>query len=421
MSRAGIGRNFVAMMVWQVGNYLVPLLTFPYLTRVLGVSQFGVLGFATAIAAYGIALTEWGFNLSGPRATIECRDSQDALNRLVWTTMGAKACLGLLSFGAVLLILQFVEHGASIGTVVLLSWLTVLGNVITLNWLFQGLERFSLFATVSLIGRFLTLPLTFIWVKAADDVAIAAGIQAAASVLTGLLSLAVAWRIGVLKRPAASWQTMFERLRQSADMFVATASVSLFSATNSIMLGAMAGTYQVGIYSAADKIKTVGNMIPAQVNTVLYPRVSMLFADRARAAAHLTAIGALAILGTTAAGVAVISLLSGPLTRIVLGDGYHGCAAVLQVLGVATMFGNLAYFLGLQVFVPFGLERNRSRIMLVVGGLNVALAFLLIPRFGAVGAAVSFLVAEVAMLGVYAVAIVRTPRLRAHFLQLLAR
>ena len=96
MTRAtgpGVRRSLFAMLTWQIGNYLVPLATFPYLTRVLGPEQFGVLGYATAIAVYGTVFTEWGFNLSGPKAVVELRGEPQALNTLVWSTMAAKACL----------------------------------------------------------------------------------------------------------------------------------------------------------------------------------------------------------------------------------------------------------------------------------------------------------------------------------------
>jgi PST family polysaccharide transporter len=88
---------------------------------------------------------------------------------------------------------------------------------------------------------------------------------------------------------------------------------------------------------------------------------------------------------------------------------------------MATVFGNLAYFLGLQVLVPFEAGWRRSRVMLAGGVLNVALACALIPSFGAEGAASAFLIAEAAILAVYLVAIVGTLPLRSHFTQLLNR
>jgi O-antigen/teichoic acid export membrane protein len=417
-ARAGIGRNFTAMMLWQVGNYLVPLATFPYLTRVLGPGPFGMLGFATAVAAYGIVFTEWGFNLSGPRAVVALRGDPAALNELVWTTVGAKACLCLVSFGVLLVALGVSRNLASITSAVLLAWLGVLGNVFALHWLLQGLERFSLFATIALTARLLMVPLTFLFVKGPADVALAAAIQASAPLVAAALSFYAAWRLGAVKRPHASFNGMLRRLKQGADMFVSTASVSLFSATHAVLLASMSGAYQVGIYAAADRIRTAGNMVPAQINVVLYPRISSLFLRDAHGAARLTAFGLLATGLATLAGVTLLCVFAQRVATLVLGAGFHGSATVLQLLCLATVFGNLAYFIGLQVLVPFGAARMRSRIMLACGCLSVALAILLIPGHGAAGAAAAFVAAEAAMLALYVVTIFRTPRLRAHVMQL---
>lgn len=409
------------MMVWQVGNYIVPLATFPYLTRVLGVTHFGVLGYATAIATYGMLVTEWGFFLSGPKAVVECRDQPKVLNELVWSTMIAKGCLCVISFIVLLVVAHFDSRLASVYPVVLAAWLTVIGNVFTLNWLLQGLERFSIFSTVALVGRFSTLPLTFVFVRHSSDVAVAAGIQGLTAILTGLFSLVAVWRLGVLRRPCASARSVWQRIRESADMFVSSASVSLFGVTNTVILASMTTPYQVGIYSAADKLKTVANMVPAQINTVCYPRIASLFRVQPRAAARLTIIGAVATALTTVAGVVAVAYVSAPLTASVLGVDFAGSASALRLLCLATVFGNLAYFLGLQVLVPFGNTRIRSMLMLAAGMLNVGLAIVLTPRFGADGAAASLLVAEVALLGIYVSMILCKPLLRSHFTQLLNR
>lgn len=413
--------NFLALMMWQIGNYIVPLATFPYLTRVLGVAHFGVLGYATAVATYGMLVTEWGFFLSGPKAVVECRDQPKVLNELIWSTMIAKSCLCAISFIALLVVAHFDSKLASLYPVVFAAWLTVIGNVFTLNWLLQGLERFSVFSTVALAGRFSSLPLTFIFVHHSSDVAIAAAIQGLTAVLTGLFSLVAAWRLGVLHRPSVSAHSVWRRVRESADMFVSSASVSLFGVTNAVILASTTTPYQVGIYIAADKLKTVANMVPAQINTVCYPRVAALFRGHPLAAARLTVIGTAATAVTTVAGVVAVAYLSAPLTATVLGTGFAASASVLKLLSLATIFGNLAYFLGLQVLVPFGNTRIRTMMMLAAGVLNVGLAIVLTPRFGADGAAASLLVAEVVLLGIYVLMILCKPLLRNHFTQLLNR
>lgn len=414
-----LGRNLFAMIAWQIGNYVVPLATFPYLTRILGPANFGILGYASAIAVYGVLWTDWGFNLSGPKAIVECRGDKAAINELIWSVMSAKALLCLASLLALAIAMHFDTHAAVALPVVLASWIAVVSNVFTLNWVLQGLERFSLFATVSLAGRFATLPLIFVFVKTADDIAIAAAIQAFAPFLTGLFSLLMVSRLGLVSRPGQAWRSAVRRLAHGGDMFLSTISVSLFGVTNTVLLAALSGPYQVGLYAAADRIKTVGNMVPAQINTVLYPRVSSLMLDRPRSAAKLTALGAAATLAITGVGVLAVVALSGYVTNVILGRGFGAAAPVLTLLCLATLFGNLAYLLGLQVLVPFTNGKLRSLVMLLAGILNIGLSSALIPRFGARGAAWAFLIAEAVILIVFVLVIVGSSRMRTHFTQLL--
>jgi PST family polysaccharide transporter len=265
------------------------------------------------------------------------------------------------------------------------------------------------------VNRGVTLPLTFWLVRGPQDVALAAAIQAAGPVVAALLSVGIAWRLRVLRAPQLSWRAVGRQLAEAGDAFVASASVSLFGAANTILLKSCAGPYQAGLYAAADKLRTVGNLVPAQLCAVLYPRIAALFAHDRASAAKLTVFGAAFTLAMSAACAAFFIGWSEPLAHFVLGGEFSGAAPVLAVLCGSTVFGNLAYFLGLQVLMPFGASRSRSRLILLTGLLNIALAFVLVPRYGAQGAAAAFLIAQAALLALYVASIVGEPQRRAYF------
>ncbi|CAM2180598.1 Flippase [Paraburkholderia sacchari] len=409
---AGVGRNFIAMMTLQLGAYAMSLATFPYLARVLGPHQFGVFGYSLAIVAYGTTLTEWGFNLSGPRAVVECRNDPVRLNELIWSIVTGKAILCLVSLGILCLAVSFDRQLAANLPVILCSWIAVVANIFTMYWLMQGLERFKLLAIVVLLARLLVLPLTFICVHDSNDVVVAALIQAAGPFVAAAFSVWVAYRTGVLKRPCVSVASTWRRIAQGTDMFVATASVSLFSSANTVILGATAGTYQVGIYAAADKIRNVGNIIPAQINQVFFPRVTALFKGNREEAARLTAKGLCAVQFVTIGIVIFFCFAASSVSAVVLGKAYLGSATVLRLLSVCAIAGNFSYFVGLQILVPFGEGKVRSMIMFSGGAVNVAVALFAIPRFGAQGAAISLLIAELTIVALYGIVVLRDRDLR---------
>ena len=101
-----LGENIASLSTLQVLNYAVPLATVPYLLRVLGPTQFGLLSFAQAVVLYSDLVTDYGFSLSATRAVAACRDEPEQLARIFWRTMFAKIAL-LLATGAVLAALVF--------------------------------------------------------------------------------------------------------------------------------------------------------------------------------------------------------------------------------------------------------------------------------------------------------------------------
>ncbi|EUC19396.1 flippase [Paraburkholderia hospita] len=415
-------RNFAAMVIWQIGNYLVPLATFPYLTRVLGPTGFGTVSYVTALTMYGIAVTEWGFNLSGPRAVAQSRHDHSRLNDLIWSVIGAKTCLCVLSMAILVGATCMIQRLGELKAALWIGWVGVVANVFTMHWLMQGLERFSLLSCIALVSRFSSIPLTFLLVKYPHDVNVAIGVQSAASMFGAVGSFFFAYHQGLLRNPRFSWGAVRRQIFDNAEMFLSTASVSLFSATNTVILGSLSGPYQAGVYASADKLKTVGNMIPMQINTVLYPRISALLSQGCsgdkRAAARLTTIGLVGTIATTSVGMLICVVSSRALIRLVLGSEFVAAAGVLNWLCLSTVFGNLAYFLGLQVLVPFDGASRRARAMLGAGLFNIMLACILVPHMGAGGAAIAYLVAEVALLGIYLRWVIRSPTMRAHFAQL---
>lgn len=409
---ARVGRNVAVMVLSFVGNYAASFATFPYLTRALGPTHFGMLAFATAIGAYGTLFTEWGISLSGPRAVLLCRSDASRLNELIWSILGAKMLLCVGATLALAMLLALGAGGPAARPVVWVSWLGVIANVCTMYWLFQGLERFRLISSMILVSRAVTLPLTFCLVRSPQDVTIAAAIQGAGPLVAAVFSLWVAKRDGLLRAPSLRWRSVVTRIAESADMFVATASVTLFGAANAVILTSHAGPYAAGIYASADRIRTVSALVPTQLGTVLYPRIGHMFTHRKREAARLTVMGAVAIIVVSVCGAAFLTLLAQPIVSIVLGAQFAGAASVLRVLAVSTVFGNLAYFLGLQVLVPSGASKLRTLVILITGCLNVTLALMLVAGHAAMGAAISFLVCEALIFVVYVALILRSRRLR---------
>ena len=198
MDRA-LFRNIASLATIQGANYLLPLMTVPYLARVLGPEAFGQLGFSIAFIQYFVIVTEYGFNLSATQAIARHQDDAPAISRIFWTVMTCKLLLLLGAFALLVVLIALVPQLAEISAVLLSAYLTAVGNLLFPVWLFQGIERMGNIALCNLLARAALLPLIFLLVQSTSDVWLAALVQTGSGVLAGLISIALIRRQGIIR------------------------------------------------------------------------------------------------------------------------------------------------------------------------------------------------------------------------------
>ena len=161
--------NILALGVLQLLNYAAPLITVPYLVRVLGPAYFGMVSFAQAVVLYFDFATDYGFNFSATRAIAACGDDVASISRIFWATFYAKCMLmcgnGLL-FALLVLLVPQLRQAAALLTV---TFLYVFGTTMFPLWLFQGLEKLKLAAALVGTARLFTVPALFLFVRGPGD------------------------------------------------------------------------------------------------------------------------------------------------------------------------------------------------------------------------------------------------------------
>jgi len=387
-------KNILSLLLWQIANYVLPLLTFPYMTRVLGPENFGVLGFAQGIMAYAMLLSDWGFALTASQEVARHQQDHAYISRLFWETMLAKLLLAGVSLLALLVAIALLPRLQAMAWVLLMSWLTVLGTVLTVNWLLQGLERMGRFVIAGLVGRLVTIPLIFLLVHHSGDVAIAAGIQAFATFVGAGASFMVMHRLGVVHWVRPTFAGAIKQLRAGYSVFIASAAVNIYTTSNTVILGAVSGVREVGYFAGADKLRTAAQGLIGPISQAAYPRANALMAEsQAAGLAFLRRIlllqGGLAL--CISAGLALTAPL---LVRIMLGSAYADTVAVLRWLAALPFLIGVSNVFGIQVMLALGMQRMFSRILIMSGVLNLLLVVVLAHFYGALGVAITMVIVE---------------------------
>lgn len=265
--------NFFSLVILQGANYLFPLLTVPYLFRTLGVETFGLINFSTAFVQYFAILSDFGFNLSATKYIAANREDKDKRDKYFVNVLIAKLMLFLCGLVILLLIINFVDKFSENKAVYLLSYGSVLGSVLLPTWFFQGMEQMRYITKITIVTRTLAIIPIFFLVKSDTDfllVPIFYGLGAIAAGLIGIYIVRVNFKLK-FNFNKLSFSSVIDCLKESVDFFLSRLSLSLYTISNTFVLGMVLGNTAVGYYAAGEKLYMAVQSMYGPLNQALYP------------------------------------------------------------------------------------------------------------------------------------------------------
>jgi PST family polysaccharide transporter len=378
-----VARNAISLYALKLTTVLFPLVTVPYLARVLEPRSWGVVLVAQSFASAEFLILEYGFNFTATRDIAQSGDDVDLISEIVTSVAGAKlflilaACL--VGIGAFLKVPIFRTHPAYLALAV---WSGVAQGLVPF-WYFQGRERMTLSAQVSLGIRVLALIALFFLVRRTSDawkVLLLDGCSATlSSFILGFWMLREI-RFGALRRASAT-----ARLRDGWNMFLFRAGAALYNSANVFILGFYLPPGPVANYGGAERLSNVAISMIDPLSQALYPRISALTSQNAGRASKMFRTAMILMLSLSGL-LCVVMIIGAPLIiHLVLGARYHNAVPFLRVLSLSIPIIALGTSLGVQWALPNGYDRAFSLTVLSAGMLNVLLARLLVPRFGPLG------------------------------------
>ncbi len=383
---------------------VVPLLTVPWLARVLGPAGWAPVLVAQALAAWAILVLEFGFDLAGTRDVAQA-ESADAMARTAAAVQRARLLLTpVVSIGVVgAAMLLGHEHRLVAGTVVF-----VVARGLRPYWFFQGKQRIRTAAFVDTLGKLLPALAMFVLVREAGDAWRVLALQAAGAALaTAALSVRM-HRQHTL--PSVSTGEALEALRAAAPMFAARAASGLYLQANTLILSLAAPAVAVATYGGAERIARAAINLLTPLTQALFPRISQLAkSDPAQALTEIKRT-LLVLTGLAVGGAVLIALLGKTVIALLLGASYTSSVAVLRVLVATFPLVAAGTVLGIYWALPWRRERLFLGAILLGGAVNLTLAVLLVPRWSAMGMAIAVVAAESCVTAFLALAFVNSTR-----------
>lgn len=387
--------NIFWLYALQGINYLIPAAMLPYLVRVLGIEQYGLISFAQSIAQYFIIATDYGFNFSATRAIAQNRQNKDEVFRVFWVTITIKIFLLFLGgfvLGAVVIMSPLLHANMNI---YFAAYVAVIGNVIFPIWLFQGLERMQTISIITGLAKLVSALLVVLLVHGKQDTLLATLLLSGGFLIAGVVGMGVALRNHVTRFVAPTGRDILAVLREGRHLFFTTAAISLYTNTNTFLVGLIAGTEQAGYFSLADKLIRATAGLVAPVVQATYPHIIRLISQsREQAVAFLRKMLRKGVAIGLLMGVSVL-LLAKPIAHIAFSHNAPTAVPLLHVLSVFPLFCCMNFIFGTLVLVPFGFDKVQSRFLIAVGLINVVLGCVLIPHYGALGGVLTLCIIEV--------------------------
>lgn len=387
-------RNILSLAGIQGFSYLLPLLTLPYLVRVLGPAGYGMLGYVLAVMQYGCLITDYGFNLSATRQVAVHRDDKNKNSQLYWNILSAKMMLMSISFLMLSLFSVFDKNLSNNYLVLMSAFGLVVGNVLFPVWLFQGKENMGWIAVANIVSRFTSVPLIFIFVKSIHDVWIAAFITGTTSVIAGLIGLIFIYKNKWIHYEKPTLGNIIFQLKEGWHIFISSAAINLYTASITVILGMVSGPVAVGYFVAADKIRLAVQGLIMPVAQALYPRINSLMSRDENAAFKM--IRKMLVLQGGGAMLMSIALftLSGEIIIRLYGITYTESIKAMHILAWLPGIIGVSNVFGYQTLLVLGKKQVFSRIV-ITGGISSLLMILpLIHLWGINGAAATIIITE---------------------------
>lgn len=385
-----------------MANYVIPLVTVPYLTRILGVEAWGEIALAQVVLQYFILLVDYGFSWSAVRQISEERGDRDAISRIFNATWCAQWLLLGVSVFILFAIVIIIPMLRNVWQLYVAGFAVVLGQVLFPIWLMQGLERLREVAAIQFFTRLLLILPIFLLVNSPEDILLAMVIQSIGGVISGVLCLYLINRDRIIIWRWPSWVDVWCAFKSGGELFLSRGWISLYTHMIPLILGIVAGTTAVGIYSLADRIRNMAQSLLQPISQAVFPRMSHLYAHDVKEA-QLLLVKSLSVVFVVAAPVSLgLFVMADWIILVIGGSKFHEAADVLRWLSIVPLAVGLSNVFGVQVMIPNGRVKAFNLIVGIAGICAIVSIFPFSSHYGAVGAARVTLIVELIVTGMMA-------------------
>ena len=377
-------------------GFVLPVLTIPYLTRVLGKDAWSRLVFVQSFCQLLAVPLTWGFGFHGARLIARHRDDREKVRGICAEIMAARLLLLLPVALLLLACIRWIPNLRGDIRLPLLGFTTTVLSTFNTGWILQGLDRMRAASMQDLVGKIVaTLPIFFCVFSPADSYRVLL-LQAVGALISLMLGyLAIRGEVPFEARLTRSLPAVY---KESAGMFLFSLSAAVMNQTNVFLFGLLSPLSTVGIYAGAEKIIRAACALVGPFCTALHTKINYRIGKDRAAGARLFLQGTALLLILAVALAVILWFASDFLVTRLLGPEFRESASVVRLLAVLPVMNWIIYSINLNWFIVLRLDFLLNMAVLAAAITAVISACVLVPRFALTGMGATALCAEFTML-----------------------
>ena len=384
-------KNFIYSIIYQILILIIPLVTAPYLSRVIGTQGIGTYSYTYAIVHYFMLLTMLGVNNYGNRTIAKVRDDKEKLSKAFWSIYSLQLVFGIIML---LIYLGYVLiFDNEFKTVSLIQSLFIISAIFDVNWFFFGLEEFKKTITRSSFVKFGNVILIFLLIKSRDDV------WKYTLIMSGMtcLSQLILW--GFISKKINFVKIKFSdikiHIKSNLILFIPVIAVSLYKIMDKIMLGALTTVSEVGLYENAEKIISIPLAMITALGTVMLPRMSNIISkgdmENVKKYIYKSIKFVMFLSFAMCCGLIGVGYNFAP---FFFGEEFQKTGILIMLLATTLPFLSFANVLRTQFLIPKEKDKIYIKSVFLGAIMNLLMNFIFIPLYDSVGACIGTIAAE---------------------------
>lgn len=386
--------NFIMNIVLRMSAFIFPMITFPYTSRVLLAEGNGKIAFAVAVVNYFVLFASLGLPTYGVKACSQVRDDKTKLSRCVHELLSINVismCISYISFAILMIVVPEFQKNS------LLLWInsaSIILSVAGIEWFYQAIEQYDYITIRNILIKLISIILMFLFVKNKDDYIIYGLITILGTVGSNIWNIVKLPSYIMLKNVGD--YCLKKHLKPIIFLFLYSAATTIYTNLDTVMLGFMVNEEEVGYYNAAVKLKNILVSVVTALGAVLMPRVTYYLNNGKQEEFNNLIQKSFEFIFVLSVPMSIYFMFeSSTVINFLAGSGYEQAIPTMKIIMPSLIFIGIGSVTAWQLLIPFNKEHVTVIGAIIGGVINLIINFILIPSYGATGAAFATVIAEI--------------------------